>query len=62
MLNISREILAAGATAVDLCNWNQYYYEFGMHLRKLQHRECERITDTLLPVSKLNVDLNKFQK
>lgn len=51
-LNIfSRDILEAGATAFQLSNWSQYFYEFGMHLRALDHRDCERITGILNKVS-----------
>ncbi|XP_043463234.1 DNA replication complex GINS protein PSF3 [Leptopilina heterotoma] len=42
-----RDILEAGATAFQLSNWSQYFYEFGMHLRVLDHRDCERITGVL---------------
>lgn len=42
-----RDILEAGATAFQLSNWSQYFYEFGMHLRVLDHRDCERITAVL---------------
>ncbi|XP_051176312.1 DNA replication complex GINS protein PSF3 [Leptopilina boulardi] len=42
-----RDILEAGATAFQLSNWSQYFYEFGMHLRTLDHKDCERITGIL---------------
>ncbi|XP_066594338.1 DNA replication complex GINS protein PSF3 [Prorops nasuta] len=47
-----REILNADACAVTLSKWNHFYYELGMHLRKLKNRDCENITECLLQAFK----------
>lgn len=47
-----REILKADADAVVLSKWNPFFYELGMHVRKLNDRSTEQITDSLLQVKK----------
>ncbi|XP_003707523.2 DNA replication complex GINS protein PSF3 [Megachile rotundata] len=47
-----REILKADADAVVLSKWNPFFYELGMHVRKLNDRDSEQITDSLLQTFK----------
>ncbi|XP_015109813.1 DNA replication complex GINS protein PSF3 [Diachasma alloeum] len=43
-----REILEADASAVTLSKWSQHYYELGMLVRQFNHRDCERIIESLV--------------
>lgn len=47
-----REILEAGATSIVLSKWSPFYYELGMHLRRLRNRDAEKITESLLQTFK----------
>lgn len=46
-----REILEADAEVIVLSKWNSFYYELGMHVRKLSDRDYEIISESLLQVS-----------
>lgn len=46
-----REILEADAEVIVLSKWNPFYYELGMHVRKLSDKDYEIITESLLRVS-----------
>ncbi|XP_034190489.1 DNA replication complex GINS protein PSF3 [Osmia lignaria lignaria] len=52
-----REILKADADAVVLSKWNPFFYELGMHVRKLNDRSSEQITDSLLQTFKSRLRL-----
>ncbi|CAL7941990.1 unnamed protein product [Xylocopa violacea] len=47
-----REILEADADAIVLSNWSPFYYELGIHVRKLNDRDSEQITESLLQTFK----------
>ncbi|XP_017875984.1 DNA replication complex GINS protein PSF3 [Ceratina calcarata] len=49
---VYREILEADADAIVLSSWNPFYYELGMHVRRLSDNDVDQITDCLLQTFK----------
>ncbi|XP_015610187.1 DNA replication complex GINS protein PSF3 [Cephus cinctus] len=47
-----REILNADACAIELSKWNTYFYEFGLHVAKFDHPDCEKLPELLLKTFK----------